>query len=107
MNNKIKFIASAMIWTDRKFGNTYHSLQITNTETGETIYCSLSYGYSDMYRQTALKAMHMKGWIPSHYGEKHANGSDYLCMYERENDYPIYWITNTGTKKECVEHGKG
>ena len=98
MERKIMFIANGARWFDRLNGNTYHSVRVTNTETGETIYCPMQYGYGDHYRQTALEEMHNKGWIP---GER-----ENLWLFERENNYPIHWTVTDGLKRDCVRNGK-
>lgn len=48
------------------------------------------------YRQTALKAMQKAKWIPK--GD--------VWLFERENNYPIYWTCSEGLKKDVVAHGK-
>lgn len=100
MEKKILFIANAARWFDRVNGNTYHSVRITKTSTGETIFCEWQYGYGEQYRVTALKEMHRAGWIPEKYGEIN------LLSYEMENDYPIYWNVSDGTKKEMIKNGE-
>jgi hypothetical protein len=95
---KYKFNAHGQRWFDKINGNTYHSVSIVNNETGEVIRCPFQYGYEDAYRQTALQAMFRHGWIPEKY-------KDELYMFERENDYPIYWTVNDGLKRECINNG--
>ena len=96
---KIKFIANAVTWWDRSAGNTYNSVRITRTEDGANIVSPMQYGYGDAYRQFALQAMAEAGWLPEKYRE-----NPYL--YERENEYPIYWTVRPGTKKECQSNGE-
>jgi hypothetical protein len=99
MENKIKFIANAVRWCDKVNGNTYHSVNITRVEDGNTIYCPMTYGYGEHYRQTALEKMVLESWIETKYmGCTH--------MYERENNYPIYWNVTDGLKRDCVKNGK-
>ena len=103
---KYKFTARAVRWFDRVNGNTYHSVRVTNNETGETIYCPFQYGYGDQYRETALKAMALKGWLPKKYQEEKDGRPGEWLYYERENDYPINWIVDDATKRDCVANGK-
>jgi hypothetical protein len=98
MENKIKFIANAVRWCDKVNGNTYHSVNITRVKDGKTIYCPLQYGYGEHYRQTAFEAMIKNGWIKEHY-------ADYPHMYERTQNYPIYWNVTDGLKRDCVKNG--
>jgi hypothetical protein len=107
--NKIKFVANAVRWFDKVNGSTYHSVKITDVETGKTIYCPITYGYGEHYRQTALVAMIEKGWIPSEYVSNMNNipeGKKGYYMYERENNYPIMWNVTDGLKRDCVANGK-
>lgn len=98
--NKVKFVANANRWFDKVNGNTYHSVKITNTETGETIKSAdMVYGYDEHYRQTALDLMLKAGWLPTEYNDK-------VYMYERENEYPIQWNVFDGTKKQMKENVK-
>jgi len=96
---KIKFVCHAVKWFDKVNGNTYHSVRITNTKTGETIANGFQYGYGDHYRQTALMRMLKADWIPG-YNEKT------IYSYERENNYPIQWIVSHGLKRDCIANGK-
>jgi hypothetical protein len=103
---KIKFTARAAKWFDRVNGNTYHSVRITNNETGERIYCEFQYGYGEQYKQTALVEMSKCGWIPDDYGiDFNARGKS-IMQYERENDYPIEWIVTDGLKRDCIANGR-
>ena len=97
---KIKFIATARRWFDRANGNTYHSVMITRARASKTIYCPMTYGYDDCYRQTALEAMAKAKFLPVAYRDN--NGS---WAYERENNYPIEWNVTDGTKKDCIANG--
>jgi hypothetical protein len=103
--NKIKFVANAARWFDKVNGNTYHSVNITNVKTGETIYCPMEYGYGDTYRQTALKAMHGVKWINNDVYSADLNKGKNVMLFERENDYPIMWNISDGLKRDCVKNG--
>ena len=96
---KYKYTAVAIKWFDKINGNTYHSVRIVDNETGKILYCPFQYGYDDHYRQTAIEAMAKAGWIPERYEAK-------PYLYERENEYPIYWIVNYGLKRECISNGR-
>jgi hypothetical protein len=109
MENKIKFIANAVRWFDRVNGNTYHSVNITRVKDGKVIYCPMTYGYGECYRQTALELMHQYNWLPTRYindSRDLPEGYAPLFMYERENNYPIYWNVTDGLKRDCVKNGK-
>jgi hypothetical protein len=96
---KIQFICEAVKWYDRVNGNTHHSVRITRTKDGAKLACMFEYGYGEQYRYTALMKMVELNWLPESYNETTA------YAFERENDYPIYWIVSTGTKKECIANG--
>jgi hypothetical protein len=106
MENKIKFVANAVRWFDKVNGNTYHSVNITNIKTGKTIYCPMTYGYSEQYRHTALEAMAKAGWLPEKYRSNQIQSENSFYMYERENNYPIMWNVTDGLKRDCVANGK-
>jgi hypothetical protein len=101
MKTKIKYIAEAVLWRDRANGNTYHSVRITRTRDGFTICVPMQYGYGDHYKQSTLKMMAQVLWLPVKYRR-----TDKQYLYERENDYPIYWTKRDGTKQECIAHGQ-
>lgn len=93
--SKIKFVATAVRWWDKYYGNTYHSVSIVRTEDGARITSGeMVYGYGDHYRQTALECMLRAGWLPPEYAE------DNIYLYERENDYPILWNVTDGLKRD-------
>lgn len=94
-----KYIANGVRWFDKANGNTYHSVRITRVKDNKTIYCPFQYGYDDMYRQTALKAMLKAGWLPKKYNDSN------LYSYERENNYTIYWTVSDGLKRDCIANG--
>ena len=96
---KIKFVCNAYRWFDKANGNTYHSVRVTRVKDGETIVHAWTYGYGDHYRQTALEIMSAKKFLPV----KYRGENKYL--YERENNYPIYWQVSDGLKRECVSNG--
>jgi hypothetical protein len=104
---KYEFTANAVRWFDRANGNTYHSVRITDNETGNTIYCPYQYGYDEHYRQTALVAMRENNWIPEKYtADLNDHKTPSVFMYERENNYPINWIVSDGLKRDCIKNGK-
>lgn len=97
---KYKFTAQAARWFDKINGNTYHSVRITNNETGEVLKCQFQYGYGEHYRQTALEEMLRCGWIDAKYSDRN------LFNYEREHNYNINWIVTDGLKRDCVANGR-
>jgi hypothetical protein len=59
-------------WFQRGPGNTYHTAQII--VDGKTVHKSIkSYGYGDMYVETATQWLEANGYMPDR--EHHANGS--------------------------------
>ena len=103
---KYKYTARAARWFDKVNGNTYHSVRVTDNETGKTLYCQFQYGYGDQYRHTALMEMAKEKWLPEKYQGKDERGNSRHYAYERENDYPINWIVTDGLKRDCVANGK-
>lgn len=103
---KYKYTAQAVRWFDKVNGNTYHSVKITDNETGARLHCPLQYGYGDQYRYTALLAMAENAWLPEKYQKKNDGRPGDYVYYERENDYPINWIVTEGKKRECIANGK-
>lgn len=103
---KYLYTANACRWFDKVNGNTYHSVRVTNNETGDVLYCQFQYGYGDHYRQTALVDMAKAGWLPKEYGTDFNDKGKSVFMYERENNYPINWIVSDGLKRDCVANGK-
>ena len=103
---KIKFTCTAARFFD-SFGNTYHSVRITNHKTGETISSgsSLKYGYGDHYRQTALELMADNKWIPVKYRNNDMQADTNIHVYERMNNYPISWHVSDGLKRDAVYNG--
>ena len=97
---KIKFSVYAIKWFDKINGNTYHSVQITDNNTGKRYYGQFQYGYGDSYRQTALIVLLEAGLLPKHYNK------DNIYAYERENEYPILWNVSKGLKRDCIANGK-
>ena len=96
---KVKFTVEAIRWFDKINGNTYHSVKITNNETGEQIAHPFTYGYGDSYRQSTFEVMLSNKWLPEKYNR------DNVYEYERQNDYPIQWIVSEGLKRDCIAHG--
>jgi len=86
-------------WHDRVNGNTYFSCRVYDDRSEKVFYIPFTYGYEDAYKSATISKMAEKGWIPKEY-EKEPH------MYERENNYPIRWITTTATERECKKHGR-
>ena len=94
MNNK-KFVVIAKRWFDKIFGNTYHSVKITDLKTGKVYIVGKTYGYGSHYKQTAINKLIAEGLIDAKYG-----GYEY-CNYERENNHPIVWeVIDVKRKKD-------
>lgn len=97
----ILFVVNAIRWFDKVNGNTYHSVKITRvSDNAEIKTKGIVYGYGDHYRQTARELMLKAGWMP----EKYNDENDYL--YERENNYPIYWDIKDGLKRDAINNIK-
>lgn len=96
--NKIKFTCNAVRWFDKINGNTYHSVRVTRNKDNNVLVHTLTYGYEEHYKQTALEIMLDNNWIPAKYQKE-------LYMYERENEYPIDWNVTDGLKRDCVANG--
>jgi len=86
-------------WFDKVNGNTYHSVRITRIKDNAVVVGAFQYGYGDQYQYTAFEAMFKAGWIPKRYNK------DNVYLYERENNYPIYWDCREGKKRECIDNG--
>ena len=99
MEREIKFVAHGQRWFDRVNGNTYHSVMITRCKDGKVIKCPWTYGYENAYKQTALEAMAKAKWLPPKY-------RPLTYMYERENNYPIFWSVSDGTKRDMIANGE-
>ncbi len=92
---KIKFIGHAKKWFDKYNGNTYHSVRIIRIRDKAVLKCDWTYGYGTQYKVTAKDKMVENKWIPN------------VRTYERDNDYPIYWIDEGhGLKRDMVMWGK-
>jgi hypothetical protein len=98
MERQIKFICIACRWFDKVNGNTYHSVRVTRVKDNKTIVGAFQYGYGEDYKQTALKIMGKENWISEKYKKE-------SYLYERENNYPIYWDCRDGLKRDCVSNG--
>jgi len=104
---KIKFVVTAKRWFDKVNGNTYHSVRCVRNKDNALIVGPFQYGYGDQYKQTALELMASAKWLPVKYRGKDPLNKWPLCyMYERENNYPIYWDVSDGLKRDCVRNGE-
>ncbi len=106
----IKFTCTAIRWFDRINGNTYHSVRITRCSDGSQLVGGFQYGYDDTYRETALKIMFDKKWLPKRYYSLVSVSLPHVPVYpwrsyEKENNYPIIWNVSDGLKRECVANG--
>jgi len=99
MQRTIKFICIAIKWFDKVNGNTYHSVRITRCKDNKVIVGQIQYGYGSQYQQTSLEIMLKNGWLPKKYNREN------LYLYERENNYPIFWDCRNDLKRECVANG--
>ena len=60
MKNNYVFLVKK--WFDKANGNTYHSVEYHDFDTGETITSGIVYGYEDHYKQTAYAMMVEHGY---------------------------------------------
>lgn len=104
VDNKIKYIVNAVKWFDKINGNTYHSVRVTRCSDRETIVPKMpyEYGHGNQYRYTALKLMADNGWLTDEYSQGDHSS---LYAFERENEYPIYWVVSNGLKREMIANG--
>lgn len=61
-NTVLKYIVDARRYFDKKNGNTYHSVIITNIETDNQVSKHFVYGYGDHYKQTAKDLIVKAEW---------------------------------------------
>ncbi len=60
-------------WFQKTYGNTYHSVTVTNDDTGEQLREPFEYGYGDQWEETAAHLIEAAGWLPTR--ERSPNGS--------------------------------
>ena len=60
----MKYLIEGRRWFQKTYGNTYHTVTITDLKTGEVIHKSKEeYGYGDHYRQTAKEWLIKQGLL--------------------------------------------
>lgn len=59
---KIKYIATAKEWRDKKNGNSYFSVQVKNLENGKIIYMPYQYGYGNHFKDEVKKLLNLNGY---------------------------------------------
>lgn len=96
---KIKFISEVTRWFDKVNGNTYHSVKVTRIKDNKIIVFPFTYGYGSAYEQTTEQLLFNTKWLPKKYNKEN------VYLYNRENNYPIKYIVNEGTKKQCIANG--
>lgn len=90
-----KFLVIAKKWFDKIKGNTYHSVKITDLETGKVYIVGKTYGYGSFYEYTAINKLIAERLIDAKYGEYE------YYNYEIENNYPIIWeVIDVKRKKD-------
>lgn len=53
-----KYVVEGRKWFDRINGNTYHSVTVTDVQTGKVVFHDpFTYGYGDQWRQTAYDGL--------------------------------------------------
>jgi len=62
MRVKNNYVFLVKKWFDKANGNTYHSVEYHDFNTGKTITSGIVYGYEDHYKQTAYAMMVEHGY---------------------------------------------
>ena len=62
MRVKNNYVFLVKKWFDKVNGNTYHSVEYHDFDTGKTISSGRVYGYGDHYKQTAYEMMVKQGY---------------------------------------------
>ena len=97
----IKYICEVSEWFDKTYANTYFSARLISCKNREVLFAvPLQLGYESHCKDLVLQEMENLKILPPKY-----RGSD-RCLYERENEYPIYWSIRQTTKREALEHGR-
>ena len=89
----IKYVIHAKEWRDKINGNSYHAVNVLNTQNNLMIASQFTYGYGDQFLQTASEAMIKQGWI-----KERLKNLDFLQVHNI--------IEKNCTKKEVISHGK-
>jgi len=89
----IKYVIHAKEWRDKINGNSYHAVNVLNTQNNLMIASPITYGYGDQFLQTASEAMIKQGWI-----KERLKNLDFLQVHNI--------IEKNCTKKEVISHGK-
>jgi hypothetical protein len=92
--NRPKYLVEGYRWFDKINGNTYHTVFITDLDTGETIYKSpyMEYGYGEQYQQTAFDELKKLGFVKD---EDRFN-------HELNRKRFIYRVTDVNRKKDLL-----
>jgi hypothetical protein len=63
--NRPKYLVEGWRWFDKVNGNTYHTILVTDLDTGEEIYRSphMEYGYGEQWQHTAYQELTKKGLV--------------------------------------------
>ena len=90
MKQDQKYLILGKRWFQKTYGNTYHSIEITDLNTGEVLVkISGVYGYGDQYQQTAIKWLEENKGITYDWGNHEYNRVHYIFRVvdvERERD---------------------
>lgn len=89
MKNQYVFLVKK--WFDKVNGNTYHSVEYHNFDTGKTITSGIVYGYEDHYKQTAYELM-----------VKHGYSTDPSLKEFQENHTIHYHVVEVSRKRDLV-----
>ena len=89
MKNKYVFLAKK--WFDAKNGNTYHSVEYHDFNTGKTINSGIVYGYDDHYKQTAYEMMIKQGY-----------STDPSLKEFQENNSIHYYVVEVSRRRDLV-----
>jgi len=89
MKNNYVFLVKK--WFDAKNGNTYHSVEYHDFNTGETITSGMVYGYGDQYKLTAYEMM-----------IKHGYSTDHSPKEFQENNTIHYHVVEVSRKRDLI-----
>ena len=89
MKNNYVFLVKK--WFDAKNGNTYHSVEYHDFNTGETITSGRVYGYGNQYKQTAYAMM-----------VKHGYSTDPSAEEFWKNNSIHYYVVEVPRKRDLV-----
>jgi len=98
--SSIKFIGHAKLWHDKVDGNTYHTIRVYRCKDKKRLYGTFAGGTDSYAQQRTLQMILQADWI-----NQDEYNTDNVYLYERDNQYPIHWVSEWVTKKVCKRWG--